>query len=129
MSFHWRPYQNQNFSLMWHSRRSCSTRVQSCRSCLVRVARVSRDGSRTAATSAMELFVIIVNSHLSFYKTTNPAFAFLLSFIENLLSEKTAIVRNKHVSIMNTRKVTQYGFLILLQLMLPGVASETSSAK
>ena len=53
-------------------------------------------------------------NHTSFYKTRNPVFAFLLSFIENFSSEKTAIVRKKHVSIMATRKVTQYGFLILL---------------
>ena len=101
-------------SFMEHSCRWCSIRVQSYRSCLVRVALVSRYGSRTAATSEMELFVIIVNSYSSFYKTRNPVFAFLLSFIENLLSEKTAIVRNRHVSIMDTRKITQHRFLILL---------------
>ena len=101
-------------SFVEHSCRWCSTRVQSCRSCLVCDALVSRYRSRTSATSEMELFVVIVNSHSFFYKTRNPVFAFLLSFIENLLSEKTAIVRKKHVSIMDTRKVTQYRFLILL---------------
>ena len=51
---------------------------------------------------------------LSFYKTRNPAFAFLISFTENSLSEKSAIVRKKHASVMDTRKVMQYEFLILL---------------
>ena len=46
---------------------------------------------------------------MSFYQTRNPVFAFPLSNIENLLSAKTAIVRKKHVSIMDARKVMQYG--------------------
>ena len=54
-------------------------------------------------------------NHTSFYKTRN---LYLLShsFIENFLSEKTGIDRKKHVSIMDTRKVTseKYGLSILL---------------
>ena len=115
MSFHSSHYQNQNFSLVFNR--------------VARVALVSLGGSRTAATSETEIFLIIVNSHSSFYKARNPVFAFLLLLSKFYWAKKTAIVRNKHMSIMNTRKVTQYGFLILLQLMLSGVASETSSAK
>ena len=44
---------------------------------------------------------------MSVYKTRNPIFAFLLSIIETFLSKKTAIVRKKHVSIMDTREVRQ----------------------
>ena len=46
---------------------------------------------------------------MSFYKTRNPAFALLLSIIENFLSRQTAIGRKKHVSLIDTRKVTQCG--------------------
>ena len=54
-------------------------------------------------------------NHTSFYKTRNLYLLFL-SFIENFLSEKTGIDRKKHVSIMDTRKVTseKYGLSILL---------------
>ena len=36
-------------------------------------------------------------NYTSFCKTRNPVFAFLLSLIENFLSEKTATVRKKRV--------------------------------
>ena len=50
---------------------------------------------------------------MSFYKTRNPVFALLLSIIKNFFSGKTAIVRKKHVflmdSRMDSRKVTPCG--------------------
>ena len=59
----------------------------------------------------VQIFKIACTSinHMSFYETRNPVFAFLLSIIENFLCQKTAIVRQKHVSIMDTRKVMHYG--------------------
>ena len=69
-------------------------------------------------------------NYTSLYKTRNPLFDFLPSivllqknksyicfssfFYRKFVKGKKAIVRKKHVSIMDTRKVTQYGFLILL---------------
>ena len=65
--------------------------------------------SHSACFTRVQIFSEGYLSKIACASISHMSLAFLLSIIENFLSEKAAIDRNKHVSIMDTKKVAQCG--------------------